>query len=194
MPTMRESYQWQLRSRTLALGARTLIMGVVNVTPDSFYDGGKYLDPRSAIAHAISLLDEGADLLDIGGESTRPGSAVVRDEPGGKSPVTEEEELRRVMPVIEGVLEERPDSILSVDTYKSGTARCAMDAGAEIVNDVSALQWDAAMARTCGDLKCGVVLMHTRGRPTEWRNLPRALDITSTGGSRPCQQRADCAG
>ena len=179
MAAMRASYQWQLRSRTLALGTRTLVMGVVNVTPDSFFDGGKFLDPESAVAHALRLLDEGADILDIGGESTRPGSPVLPDEPGSKQPVTEDEELRRVMPVIEGILKVRPGSVISSDTYKSGVARRAIEAGAEIVNDVSALQWDAAMARTCGDLQCGVVLMHTRGRPTEWRDLPHASDITS---------------
>jgi dihydropteroate synthase len=179
MTAVRASYQWQLRSRTLALGARTLIMGVVNVTPDSFSDGGRFLDPLSGVAHALRLLDEGADLVDVGGESTRPGSAVMPDEPGRNAPVAEEEELRRVMPVIEGIRKERPDSVISIDTYKSGVARRAVEAGAEIVNDVSALQWDASMAKTCGDLGCGVVLMHTRGRPAEWRNLPRASDIAS---------------
>ena len=144
-----------------------------------FSDGGEFLDPQSAVAHALRLLDEGADIVDIGGESTRPGSPVLPDEAGPKSPVTEDEELRRVMPVIEGVLKERPGSVLSIDTYKSGVARRAIEAGAEIVNDVSALQWDAAMAQTCGELHCGVVLMHTRGRPAEWRDLPRASDITS---------------
>jgi len=179
MTAMRASYQWRLRSRTLALGARTLIMGVVNVTPDSFSDGGRFLEPHSAIAHALRLLDEGADIVDIGGESTRPGSTVMPDEPGRKVPVNEDEELRRVMPVIEGIRKERPDCVLSIDTYKSGVARRVIETGAEIVNDVSALQWDAGMAKTCADLGCGVVLMHTRGRPSEWRNLSRESDITS---------------
>jgi dihydropteroate synthase len=125
------------------------------------------------------MLDEGADILDIGGESTRPGSRVLPDESGHKNAVTEEEELRRVMPVIEGVLLARPDAIVSIDTYKSGVARRAVEAGAEIVNDVSAFQWDGAMARTCGELRCGVVLMHTRGQPGEWRKLPPETDITS---------------
>ena len=176
---MRASYRWQLRSRALDLGPRTLIMGVVNVTPDSFSDGGKFLDPQRAIAHALQLLDEGADILDIGGESTRPGSRVLPDESGHKPVVTEEEELRRVMPVIEGVLLARPDAIVSIDTYKSGVARRAVEAGAEIVNDVSAFQWDGAMAHTCSELNCGVVLMHTRGQPGEWRKLPPETDITS---------------
>jgi dihydropteroate synthase len=125
------------------------------------------------------LLDEGADILDIGGESTRPGSRVLPDETGHKPVVTEDEELRRVMPVIEGVLLARPDAIVSIDTYKSGVARRAVEAGAEIVNDVSAFQWDDSMARTCGELKCGVVLMHTRGQPAEWRHLQPASDITA---------------
>jgi dihydropteroate synthase len=179
MTAMRASYDWQLRSRTLALGARTLIMGVVNVTPDSFFDGGKFLDAQSAVAHALRLLDEGADIVDIGGESTRPGSAVLPDEPGRKASVTEDEELRRVMPAIEGILKERPQCVISIDTYKSGVARRAVEAGAGIVNDVSALQWDDAMAATCAGLKCGIVLMHTRGLPSEWRNLSHSTDITS---------------
>ena len=179
MPSTRTSYQWQLRSRELALGVRTLVMGVVNVTPDSFSDGGRYLDPQEAVSQALRLLDEGADIVDIGGESTRPGSPVLPDDTSGAAPVTEDEELRRVMPVIEGVLKARPESVLSIDTYKAGVARRAIEAGAEIVNDVSALQWDADMAGTCGDLRCGVVLMHTRGRPTEWRNLPHTSDIAS---------------
>ncbi len=180
MTAMRASYDWQLRSRTLGLGAHTMVMGVVNVTPDSFSDGGKFLDAQAAVAHALQLLDEGADIVDIGGESTRPGSAVLPEEPGHKAAVTEDEELRRVMPVLDGILKERPQCVISIDTYKSGVARRAVEAGAEIVNDVSALQWDPAMARSCGDLHCGVVLMHTRGRPAEWRNLPHLSDITAT--------------
>src|ERR1039457_6448179 len=177
--TMRAPYRWQLRSRALDLGPRTLIMGVVNVTPDSFSDGGQFLDPQRAVAHALQMLDEGADILDIGGESTRPGTRVLPDESGHKPVVTEDEELRRVMPVIEGTVQARPDAIVSIDTYKSGVARRAIEAGAEIVNDVSAFQWDAAMARTCGELRCGVVLMHTRGQPAEWRHQPPASDIAS---------------
>jgi dihydropteroate synthase len=176
---MRAPYRWQLRSRALDLGPRTLIMGVVNVTPDSFSDGGRFFDAPRAIAHALQLLDEGAGILDIGGESTRPGSRVLPDEAGHKPVVTEDEELRRVMPVIEGLLQARPDAIVSIDTYKSEVARRAISAGAEIVNDVSAFQWDDSMARTCAELQCGVVLMHTRGQPAEWRHQPPASDITS---------------
>jgi dihydropteroate synthase len=174
---MRPLFCWQLRCRALELGRRTLIMGVVNVTPDSFSEGGRFFEPQAAIAHALELLDEGADILDIGGESTRPGTHVQSDESSHKPLVTEDEELRRVMPVIEGVLKARPDAIVSIDTYKSAVARRAVEAGAEIVNDVSAFQWDSKMADTCADLNCGVVLMHTRGRPSEWRFLEHDPDM-----------------
>jgi dihydropteroate synthase len=175
---MRAPYRWQLRSRSLDLGTRTLIMGVVNVTPDSFSEGARFFEPKAAIAHALELLDQGSDILDIGGESTRPGTRVQPDESSNKPLVTEDEELRRILPVIEGVLAARPGTILSIDTYKSGVARRAVAMGAEIVNDVSAFQWDEAMARTCAELRCGVVLMHTRGQPSEWRQLPHETDIT----------------
>ena len=174
---MRPPYRWQLRSRALELGQRTLIMGVLNVTPDSFSDGGKFLDPERAVEHGLRLLDEGADILDIGGESTRPGAHVAVAE--ARAVVTQDEELQRVVPVVQGVLRARPGAIISVDTYKSGVARAALSAGVEIVNDVSAFTWDPQMARICGELQCGVVLMHTRGQPQEWRNLPFANDITS---------------
>jgi dihydropteroate synthase len=176
---MRDTFRWQLRSRALELGARTVVMGVVNVTPDSFSDGGAFLDPQRAVAHALQLLEEGADILDIGGESTRPGTWVAPDESSGKPIVTEDEELRRVIPVVEGVMKARPDAIVSIDTYKPGVARWAVEAGAQVVNDVSALQWDANMAKTCAELQCGVVLMHTRGKPAEWRKLPPEPDIAS---------------
>jgi dihydropteroate synthase len=176
---VRVPYRWQLRSRSLELGTRTLIMGVVNVTPDSFSEGGRFSEPKAGIAHALELLDEGADILDIGGESTRPGARVAPGEPSHKPMVTEDEELRRVMPVIEGVLKAQPEAAVSVDTYKSAVARCAVEAGAEIVNDVSAFQWDTAMAATCSELKCGVVLMHTRGRPDEWRHQPAEANIAA---------------
>jgi dihydropteroate synthase len=180
---MRPRYRWQLRSRFLDLGERTLVMGVVNVTPDSFSDGGNFLAPEKAVEHAMRLLDEGADILDIGGESTRPGALVGGEEmPGDGLPkpmVSAEEELRRVMPVLEGVLRARPDAVISVDTYKAAVARAAVAAGAEIVNDVSALQWDSQMASACAELECGVVLMHTRGRPSQWRNLPRDPNLVS---------------
>ena len=147
---------------------RTLIMGIVNVTPDSFSDGGVYLDSEKATAHALRLLEEGADILDIGGESTRPGV---------KAAVSVEEELQRVLPVITAVKKQRPGAVVSVDTYKAKVARAAAAAGAEIVNDVSGLRWDAQMAATIAEIKCGAVLMHMRGRPEEWRTLPPPSDI-----------------
>jgi dihydropteroate synthase len=169
----RPGFLWRLRSRTLDLGNRTLVMGILNVTPDSFSDGGKFLARDHAIAHALKMLDDGADLLDIGGESTRPGTPVA------ESGIPATEEVRRILPVIEDVLRERPEAILSVDTYKAEVARTAAIAGCEIVNDVSALRWDEQMAATVGELKCGVILMHTRGRPQEWRNLPPSADIVA---------------
>jgi dihydropteroate synthase len=165
---MRSVFQWNLGKRTLELGKRTLIMGIVNVTPDSFSDGGLYLDSGPALAHALQLLDEGADIIDVGGESTRPGA---------KAAVTAEEELRRVLPVITALKQQRPDALISIDTYKASVARAAAAAGAEIVNDVSALRWDPQMARTISEIKCGAVLMHMRGRPEEWRTLPPPGDI-----------------
>jgi len=145
-------------------------MGVVNITPDSFSDGGRFLDPETAVAHGLQLLEEGADILDLGAESTRPGSHA-----GGAdvSPsVSADEEQARLLPVLEGILAARPSAVISVDTYKTATARAALAAGAEIVNDVSGFLWDAEMAAVCAESKCGVVLMHTRGRPDEWRTLP----------------------
>jgi dihydropteroate synthase len=165
---MRAVFQWSLGTRTLELGKRTVIMGIVNVTPDSFSDGGLYLDSEKAIAHALQLLDEGADIIDVGGESTRPGAKVA---------VSAEEEMRRVLPVITALKKVRPDAVVSVDTYKASVARDAVAAGAEIVNDVSGLRWDAQMAKTIAEIKCGAVLMHMRGRPTEWRTLPPPGDI-----------------
>lgn len=160
----RDRFEWQLRSSSVELGDRTLVMGVLNVTPDSFSDGNRFLDPQAAISQGLRLLDEGADILDIGGESTRPGK---------HDPVSPEEEHRRVLSVIEAILKRRPGTLLSIDTYKASTARLAIAAGAEIVNDISAFAWDGEMAATCANLKCGVVLMHTRGRSAEWRDLPR---------------------
>jgi dihydropteroate synthase len=164
---MRPAFQWRLRSRTLELGKRTLIMGVVNVTPDSFYDGGRYFSPKAAADQALRFLDEGADILDVGGESTRPGART------GEAGLSEQEELHRVLPVIENTKAQRPDTLVSIDTYKSPVARRAVEAGAEIVNDVSGCRWDPQMAATIAELGAGAVLMHMRGRPQEWRILPR---------------------
>ena len=155
---------WKLRSRSLELGRRTRVMGVVNITPDSFSDGGLFLAPESAVARALQLLDEGADLLDLGAESTRPGSQAGN----AKEAISTDEEQARLLPVIEGILKARPAAIVSADTYKAATARAAVAAGAEIINDVSGFCWDEAMPAVCARSACGVVLMHTRGRPDAW--------------------------
>src|SRR5437016_4012638 len=163
---------------------RTLIMGIVNVTPDSFSDGGRYFDCTKAVEQAERLLDEGADILDIGGESTRPGARV--DVPGEnektastkeRTAVSAEEELNRVLPVIVELKKKHSKAVLSVDTYKASVARAAVAAGAEVVNDVSGFRWDPQMAKSVSELNCGAVLMHMRGRPEEWRTLPPPSDI-----------------
>ena len=140
-------------------------MGILNVTPDSFSDGGKFIAVDAAVEHGLELLDRGADILDIGAESTRPNA----------TPVTSAEEQARLLPVLATLHKERPQAILSVDTYHGSTARLAIDGGAEIVNDVSGLRWDESMAATLADggPAPGVVLMHTRGMPSEWHTLPR---------------------
>ena len=160
---MRAIFQWNIGSRVIELGRRTLIMGIVNVTPDSFSDGGLHIDAEKAVLRGEQLLDEGATIIDVGGESTRPGVS---------EPVSEEEERRRVLPVIRDLKRRRPDAVVSVDTYKANVARAAVELGAEVVNDVSGFRWDPKMAKTLAELKVGAVLMHTRGRPEEWRTLP----------------------
>jgi dihydropteroate synthase len=181
---MRPVFHWNLGSRSLELGKRTLIMGIVNVTPDSFSDGGRFLDRDKALEHAERLLGEGADIIDIGGESTRPGARVDSGDPSlnlkagpGAAPVSAEEELGRIIPVIFEFKKKHPSAVLSVDTYKAPVARAAVSVGAEIVNDVSGFRWDALMAETLAELKCGTVLMHMRGRPEEWRTLPPPEDV-----------------
>jgi dihydropteroate synthase len=185
---MRSVFQWNLGGRSLELGKRTLIMGIINVTPDSFSDGGQFLDRDQAVRHAEQLLDEGADIVDIGGESTRPGARVDAGTPTAEPKkgaatkestpaVSAEEELKRVLPVIVELKKKHTAAVVSVDTYKADVARAAVGAGAEIVNDVSGFRWDARMSKTVAELKCGAVLMHMRGRPEEWRALPSPGDI-----------------
>lgn len=181
---MRAIFHWNLGTRTIELGRRTLIMGIVNVTPDSFSDGGLYVDADKAVAHAEQLLNEGATIIDVGGESTRPGAsaAPVMEAAKGSATTTaplanagsvsEEEERKRVLPVIRDLKRRRPDAIISVDTYKANVARAAVEAGAEIVNDISGFRWDPKMAKTLAELKVAAILMHSRGRPDEWRLLP----------------------
>lgn len=172
---MRPVFTWDLGSRSLELGKRTLVMGVVNVTPDSFSDGGEHFSPDNAVGHAINLLNDGADIVDVGGESTRPGTKVGTQ----NAHVDAAEELRRILPVIGEIRKRQPQAVISVDTYKSAVADAAVAAGAHIVNDVSGLQWDPAMARTVAKLNCGLVLMHTRGRPDEWAAVGEAPDLTT---------------
>jgi dihydropteroate synthase len=145
------------------------IMGVVNVTPDSFSDGGLYLDPEAAIAHGIELYDEGAAILDIGGESTRPGA----------EPVPVEEELRRVIAVIAGLVEARPAARLSIDTSKAAVAEAALDAGATLVNDVTALRGDPEMASVVAAAGAGCCLMHMLGDPRTMQHDPRYEDVVA---------------
>ncbi len=168
---MRPQFVWNLGARSLTLGEHTVVMGIVNVTPDSFSDGGLFLETSRAVEHALRLLDEGAGILDIGGESTRPGAQG--------DAVSAQQELDRILPVIQEVKHAHPDAIVSVDTYKSVVARACVEAGAEIVNDVSGGLWDADMLPTLATLRCGVILMHMRGRPEEWRTLPPIGDAVS---------------
>jgi dihydropteroate synthase len=161
----RKRFRLRLRSRTLLLGERTLVMGVLNLTPDSFSDGGVYLDLQDAVAHARQLERDGADLLDIGGESTRPGA----------TPVPPEEEMRRILPVIKSLRSELRIPI-SVDTRNAEVAKAALDAGAEIVNDVSGLRGDPALGEVARRARAPLILMHMRGTPQTMQRGPFASD------------------
>lgn len=191
----REPETWTLRSRSLALGARTLVMAIVNLTPDSFSGDGLLRRPGKlkalhveGVAAAFRALGEGADILDLGAESTRPDTEGI----------SAEEEQERLLPVLQAVVQARPEAIVSVDTYHAGTARKASALGAEIVNDVSGLTWDAGMAAAVGESGCGLVLMHTRGRPKEWRSqaaLPAGQTVAAVReGLRVQLRRAREAG
>jgi dihydropteroate synthase len=161
----RKRYQWKLRNRDLQLGERTLIMAVINVTPDSFSDGGRYSDPDRAFAHAIELEEAGADIVDIGAESTRPGSMRI----------SEETELHRLVPVLKR-LRDRMAIPISVDTYKSGVAKAALDYGVEIINDPSGHTLDPNLVKTAAQYDAGVVINHMRGTPDTWAKLPPMKD------------------
>lgn len=158
----RRTREWKLARRTLALDGRTLIMGILNVTPDSFSDGGQFFDAERAVAHAEEMLAEGASIIDVGGESTRPGGALV----------TSVEELRRIVPVVERLQAQLPRAVISVDTTKAEVARAALSAGAEIINDISALRFDASLAEEAARFGAGLVLMHSRGTPETLHSLP----------------------
>jgi dihydropteroate synthase len=162
----RRKYRLHLRSGVLELGERTLVMGVLNVTPDSFSDGGKFLDPQSAIQHALEMERAGADLLDIGGESTRPGSTGT----------AAETELARVLPVLEG-LHGALKIPIAVDTRKSQVAEAAISAGAQIINDVSGLRFDPRLAEVSQRRGVPLILMHMRGEPATMQKVPFARDV-----------------
>ena len=159
---------WRAGSHDIECGARTLVMGVVNVTPDSFSDGGRFLDPRAAIEHGQRLAADGADILDVGGESTRPGAAAV----------PENEECDRVVPVIKRLAAEESIPI-SIDTRKAAVARAALDVGATIVNDVTAGSFDAGMFEAVREGGAGMVLMHMRGDPGTMRELTEYDDVVA---------------
>ncbi|HEX2108000.1 MAG TPA: dihydropteroate synthase [Rubrobacteraceae bacterium] len=150
----------------LTFGPDPVLMGVLNVTPDSFSDGGEFFGVEPAVAQAEKMFDEGAQVIDVGGESTRPGS----------DPVSPEEELRRVLPVIQAMLSTRPDSIVSIDTYRSSVAEAALDAGAGVVNDVTALG-DPRMAGLMAERGCPIILMHMLGEPKSMQQHPRYEDV-----------------
>jgi dihydropteroate synthase len=165
----RKRFEWKLRDRTLNLGDRTLIFGVLNVTPDSFSDGGNYQDPDRAFARAVELEELGADVIDVGAESTRPGSARI----------SEAEELRRLVPVLKR-LKGKLSIPISVDTYKANIAEKAFEFGVEIINDPSALTFDADLARKVANANAGMVLNHMRGTPETWAKLPPLKDLIRT--------------
>ncbi len=170
---------WRIRGRDHDLSRRGWIMGILNATPDSFSDGGRFLSPEAAVAHGLQMASEGADLIDVGGESTRPGSLVV----------PQDEELRRVIPVIHGL---RGKSLLSIDTTKAGVAAAALEVGADIVNDVSGLRGDPAMASLVARSGAGVVIMHMQGTPQTMQQNPCYDDVVAEVGDffRQAMQRA----
>lgn len=157
----------EVRSIIRGPGSVPALIGILNVTPDSFSDGGDFLDVEAAVARAGKMLDEGADIVDVGGESTRPGS----------EPVSEEEELRRVVPAVRDILASRPGALISIDTYRAATAEAALEAGASIVNDVTALRGDTKLAKVVAGAGCPVILMHMLGEPKTMQRDPRYEDV-----------------
>ncbi len=162
----RKTFRLRLAKRTLVLGKKTLVMGVLNVTPDSFSDGGKFFSPRKAIQHALALAKAGADILDIGAESTRPGSAEI----------SVVEELRRLLPVLQA-LRGKIKIPISIDTRKSSVAEIVLGAGAEMINDVSGLRYDPRLAEVVAGKKCGLILMHMRGEPATMQTISFARNV-----------------
>jgi dihydropteroate synthase len=168
---MNKRFHWKLKHRELVLGDRTLLMGVLNVTPDSFSDGGRYGDPDRAFARAVELEEQGADIIDIGGESTRPGSQRI----------SEAEELRRLVPVLKR-LRDKLAVPISVDTYKSGVAEKALEHGAEIINDPTGLMLDMQLPRVVTKYDAGLIINHMRGTPETWAKLPPLKDLMRSIG------------
>lgn len=164
----RKRFVWKLKSREIQLGDATLLMGILNVTPDSFSDGGQYLDPDRAFVRALELEEQGADIIDIGAESTRPGSARI----------SEAEEKRRLIPVLKR-LRGKLNVPISIDTYKAGVAENALDLGAEIINDPSGLTFDPQLARMVTQYDAGLILNHMRGTPDSWAKLAPLPDVTA---------------
>ena len=175
---IRKHYVWKLKEHEILLGERTLIMGVLNVTPDSFSDGGKYLDPDRAFVRAVEMEDEGADIIDIGAESTKPGSARI----------TEDEELRRLVPVLKR-LRGKLSIPISVDTYKSSVAEKALNLGAEIINDPSALTFDPLIVKIAVNHDAGLVLNHIARYA---RYLGQAPSVAGRDESREAGSRSLC--
>ena len=166
---MRKRYYWKLKGREITLGERTVILGVLNVTPDSFSDGGKYQDPDRAFARAVEMEEQGADIIDVGAESTRPGAA----------PISAAEELRRLIQVLKR-LRGHLTIPISVDTYKAEVAERALEHGAEIINDPTGLTFEPHLARTVANQDAGLILNHMRGRPETWAKLPPLPDVMGT--------------
>jgi dihydropteroate synthase len=181
----RKRFEWKLKKRTIQLGDRTLIVAILNVTPDSFSDGGRYAEPDRAFARAIELEEQGADILDIGAESTRPGAQRV----------AEAEEIRRLIPVLKR-LRDKLSIPISIDTYKSGVAEKALDLGAEIINDPSALTFDPLLSKVVTQYDAGLILNHMRGTPETWAKLPPMRDVVGTilKDLETCVHRATRAG
>lgn len=162
----KSSHQISLKNKRISF-EQPIIMGIINVTPDSFSDGGKFFEKEKAIEHGLKLFNDGADILDIGGESTRPGS----------EPVDESEEINRVVPVIEGILKHKPDAIISIDTTKSSAAKAAIESGAMIINDISAMTFDKNMVKVASEKKTAIILMHMQGTPQTMQQHPYYDDV-----------------
>jgi dihydropteroate synthase len=176
------SHFWKTQNSSLTFGSRPLVMGILNVTPDSFSDGGRFTDPEAAVARAQQMESEGADLIDIGGESTRPGAA----------PVSVEEECCRVLPILDRLLD-RVRIPISIDTTKTEVARRALEAGAEIVNDVGGGEWDPGLLPLVAEKKAGYVLMHSRGRPGTMQDNPQYENVVEEVRAWLERRLTDCA-